>query len=139
MTEIDNVGAVKTGGDCFRKHSVMHGIRERRSCVRKWLIRVGDYERLARSWRPEAMLGDKEKQERLAELLLGPHAREAKARPYEGIRFLFRAAVNGRRTAVLRLADALNEGKFVLSKRPYAARCWADAPSSFAKQMVVLR
>jgi hypothetical protein len=65
-----------------------------------WLIHVSDYETLSRAWWPEAMLGDAEKQERLAELFLGPHAREAKARPYEGIHFLFRAAVNGRRTAM---------------------------------------
>jgi hypothetical protein len=76
------------------------------------------------------MLGDAEKQERLAELFLGPHAREAKAGPYEGIHFLFRAAVNGRRTAMRRLANALNEGKFGLSKRPDAARCWSSASSS---------
>lgn len=95
-----------------------------------WLIRVGDYETLSSSWRGEALLGNAEKQERLAELLLGPHAREAKARPYEAIHFLFRAAVNGRSKAMLRLADALNKGALGLIKRPEAARCWSSAPTS---------
>jgi hypothetical protein len=96
-----------------------------------WLIRVGDYETLAHSWRGEAMSGNAEKQERLAALLLGPHAREAKAGPYEGIHLLFRAAVNGRRKAMLSLADALNKGAFGLVKRPDAATCWSSAPNSF--------
>jgi hypothetical protein len=96
-----------------------------------WLIRVGDYETLSRTWWLEAMQGDAEKQERLAELFLGPHAREAKASPYEGIHFLIRAAVNGRRTAMRRLGDALKKGAFGLSKRPEAARCWSSAPASF--------
>jgi hypothetical protein len=96
-----------------------------------WLVSVGDYETLARSWRGEAASGDAEKQERLAALFLGPHAREAKARPYEGIHLLFRAAVNGRRESMLRLAGALNKGTFGLSKRSDAARCWSSAPTSF--------
>jgi len=95
-----------------------------------WLIRVGDYETLARSWWFDAMSGDAEKQERLAALFLGPHARAAKAKPYEGVHFLFRAAVNGRRTAMLRLADALDKGAFGLGKRPRAAACWSSAPAS---------
>jgi hypothetical protein len=104
-----------------------------------WLVRVGDYETLARAWRPEAMLGDAEKQERLAELFLGPHARQAKARPYEGIHFLFRAAVNGRRSAMRRLGDALNKGRFGLSKRPDAARCWSGAPASLEGRIACVK
>jgi hypothetical protein len=100
-----------------------------------WLIRVGDHETLARSWWGEAMFGNAEKQERLAELFLGPHAREAKARPYEGVHFLFRAAVSGRRKAMLRLAEGLNKGEFGLSKRPDAAKCWSSAPTSFAGRL----
>jgi len=96
-----------------------------------WLLRVGDYETLARAWRPEAMFDNAEKQERLAELFLGPHAAQAKARPYEGIHFLFRAAVNGRPTAMRRLGEGVNKGSFGLARRPDAARCWLSAPASF--------
>jgi hypothetical protein len=97
----------------------------------KWLVRVEDYETLARSWWYEAWLGDAEKQERLAELYLGPHARQAKAKPYDGVHFLFRAAVNGRPKAMRRLADALDKGTFGLNKRPDAGRCWSSAPENF--------
>jgi len=96
-----------------------------------WLIRVGDYETLANSWRAEAMLGNAEKQERLSALLLGPHARDAKARPHEGIHLLFRAAVNGRPRAMLSLSDALDKGALGLVKRPDAAPCWKGAPAGF--------
>jgi hypothetical protein len=54
-----------------------------------WLIRLGDYETLANSWRGEAMSGNAEKQERLAALLLGPHARDARARPTRASIFCF--------------------------------------------------
>ena len=104
-----------------------------------WLLRVGDYETLARSWWPDAWLGDAEKQERLAELYLGPHAEQAKAKPYEGIHFLFRAAVNGRRTAMHHLGDALKKGAFGLSKRPDAARCWSSAPESFEGRLACVK
>ncbi|MBD8528939.1 MULTISPECIES: hypothetical protein [unclassified Massilia] len=100
-----------------------------------WLIRVGDYKTLAHSWRGEAMSGDAEKQERLADLLLGPHARAAKAQPYEGIQLLFRAAISGRRTAMQRLGAALDKGASGLAKRPDAARCWSRAPTSFEARL----
>lgn len=77
------------------------------------------------------MEGNAEKQERIAALLLGPHAREAKAGPYDGIHFLFRAAVNGRRHPMLRLADAVNKGAFGLVRRADAVRCRSSAPASF--------
>jgi hypothetical protein len=104
-----------------------------------WLIRVEDYETLHRSWWADAFLGDAEKQERVAELLLGPHRREAKAQPYEGIHFLFRAAVKGRRTAMLHLAEALDKGEFGLRKLPDAARCWASAPARFEQRLACVR
>lgn len=100
---------------------------------------VGDYETLARSWWPEAMLGDAEKQERLAALLLGPHARQAKAAPYDGIHFLFRAAVNGRRMAMLRLAEALNNGKFGVNKDLNAGRCWASVPADLEGRLTCVK
>jgi hypothetical protein len=72
---------------------------------------AGDDEKLARSWWPDAMLGNAEKQERLAELFLGSHGGQAKGRPYEGIHFLFRAAVHGRPVAMQRLGEALKKGR----------------------------
>jgi len=79
-----------------------------------WLMRVGDYETLAQSWWSDAMFGNAEKQERLAELFLGPHALQAKAAPYEGIHFMFRAAVHGRVIAMRRLGAAVNLGLYGL-------------------------
>ncbi|MFS2020450.1 hypothetical protein ACEN88_28215, partial [Massilia sp. CT11-108] len=66
-----------------------------------WLLRMGDYETLANVWRADTDSGDGAQQERLAELFLGPHARAAKARPFEGIHNLYWAALRGRRGAVL--------------------------------------
>jgi hypothetical protein len=77
------------------------------------------------------MLGDAEKQERLAELFLGPHAEQAKATPFAGIHFLFRAAVHGRQKAMRRIGEAIDKGMLGLSKRPDAARCWSHTPASF--------
>lgn len=94
-----------------------------------WLLRVGDDETLYRNGWFEAMRGDATMQERVADLLLGPHGRETKARPYEGIRFLYRAAVNGRPSAMRRLADGLSKGAFGLRKSPDAARCWSTLPA----------
>jgi hypothetical protein len=38
-----------------------------------------------------------------------------------------------------RLADALNKGKFGLSKRADAARCWSSAPSSFEERLACVK
>lgn len=104
-----------------------------------WLLRMGDYETLARVWRSDTDNGDGEKQERLAELLLGPHARAAKAQPFEGVHYLYQAALRGRRGAVLRLADALDKGALGLRKRPDAARCWAALPATFDARLACVR
>jgi hypothetical protein len=104
-----------------------------------WLLRMGDYETLANVWRADNDSGDGAKQERLAELFLGPHAQAAKARPFEGIHNLYWAALRGRRGAVLRLADALDKGAFGLRKRPDAARCWAHLPATFDARLACVR
>lgn len=100
-----------------------------------WLMRVGDYQTLYRSWWPDARSGNAEKQERLAALLLGPHGHEVDAHRYEGIQFLFRAAVAGRPAAMRHLADALDKGAFGLKQLPAAARCWSSAPAGFEQRL----
>lgn len=104
-----------------------------------WLIRVGDYETLYRSWWHQAFLGDAAMQERAAELALGPHGREAKVGPHDGIHFLFRAAVNGRPKAMLRLADAIDKGAFGLQPLPAAVRCWSRPPAGFEQRLACVR
>jgi hypothetical protein len=104
-----------------------------------WLLRMGDYETLASVWRSDTDKGDGEKQERLAGLFLGPHARAAKAQPFEGLQNLYQAALRGRRSAVLRLADALDKGTLGLRKRPDAARCWAALPATFDGRLACVR
>lgn len=104
-----------------------------------WLLRVGDYATLAAEWRADTSLGDGENAERLANLFLGPYGRAAKAQPYEGIHNLYRAALRGRRGAVLRLADALDKGAYGLRKSPAAARCWAGMPSTFDARLACVR
>lgn len=104
-----------------------------------WLMRVGDYETLAQSWWSDAMFGNAEKQERLAELFLGPHALQAKAAPYEGIHLMFRAAVHGRVIAMRRLGAAVNLGLYGLSKRPDAAQCWLRTPATFEERLSCVR
>lgn len=104
-----------------------------------WLMRVGDYETLYRNWWFEAVRGDAAMQERVADLLLGPHGRETRARPYEGIQFLYRAAVNGRPSAMRRLAEGLDKGKFGLRESPDAARCWSRAPADFDARLDCIR
>jgi len=104
-----------------------------------WLLRMGDYEALANVWRADTDNGDGAKQERLAELFLGPHARAAKARPFEGMHNLYWAALRGRRGAVLRLAGALDKGAFGFRQRPDAARCWANLPATFNARLACVR
>jgi hypothetical protein len=104
-----------------------------------WLLRVGDYETLADVWRSDTGLGDGENAERLANLFLGPYARAAKAKPFEGIHNLYLAALRGRRGAVLRLADALDKGAYGLRKSPAAARCWAGMPSTFDARLACVQ
>ena len=104
-----------------------------------WLVRMGDYETLANVWRADTDNGDGAKQERLAGLFLGPHARAAKARPFEGAHNLYWAALRGRRGAVLRLAEALDKGALGFRRRPDAARCWANLPATFEARLACVR
>ena len=82
-----------------------------------------------------AVLGDGKEQEHVADILLGPHADEVKHQPYDGIRFLYRAAIGGRRTAMLKLSKALDSGSFGLRQSPDAARCWAKAPARWNQRI----
>lgn len=102
-------------------------------------MRVGDYKTLYRSWWFDAQFGGAEKQKRLADLLLGPHGRDVGAPRYEGIQFLFRAAVAGRPAAMRHLAEALGKGTFGLRKLPAAARCWSSAPVGFEQRLACVR
>ena len=104
-----------------------------------WLVRMGDYETLANVWRADTDNGDGAKQERLAGLFLGPHARAAKARPFEGAHNLYWSALRGRRGAVLRLAEALDKGALGFRRRPDAARCWANLPATFEARLACVR
>ncbi|WP_306396317.1 hypothetical protein [Telluria beijingensis] len=87
------------------------------------------------AWRFEADAGDAEKQERLAQLFLGPRGRALKAGPYEGAHFLLRAATNGRRASMLQLSAALDKGAFGFRKLPDAARCWSRLPAGFEQRL----
>lgn len=99
-------------------------------------FKAGKFARAYAAWLPGAGAGDSEKQELIANLLLGPHARAVKHDRYEGTRFLYRAAIGGRRTAMLRLSDAINKGSIGLKRVPAAAACWAKVPSSLEARSV---
>lgn len=97
-------------------------------------FKAGKYAQAYAKWSPGAEMGDGEQQELIANLLLGPHARAVKHDRYEGTRFLYRAAIGGRRTAMLSLSDAINKGSFGLKRVPAAATCWSKAPSSMEER-----
>lgn len=90
------------------------------------------------AWWGGAIQGDGEKQELLANLLLGPHRHALKRirnpRP-EGMRYLYRAAVAGRRSAMLSLAEASRSGLLGVERRADAAECWSKAPASFNERI----
>jgi len=99
---------------------------------------AGRYTDAYMAWWGGAMDGDSEKQELLANLLLGPHGREVKRIKFprrEGVRYLYRAAVDGRPNAMLALAEASRSGLFGLEKRTEAAECWAMAPASLQQRI----
>lgn len=99
-------------------------------------FKAGRYARAYAAWLPGAKIGDSEQQELIANLLLGPHAPAVKHDRYEGTRFLYLAAIGGRRTAMLSLSDAINKGSFGLKRVPAAAGCWAKAPASIGERVV---
>lgn len=103
------------------------------------LIRAGDYDSLYRYWLAEPDAESPAMQERLANLLLGPHGRAVKAGPYEGVHFLYQAALNGRPAAMRRLATALEQGAHGLEQRPDAARCWSGATAGPASRLACVR
>lgn len=96
------------------------------------LVRAGDVDSLYRYWLAEPDANSPAMQERIANLLLGPHGHAVKAGPHEGVQFLYRAALNGRPAAMRRLAAALEQGGLGLEQRPDAARCWSDAAAGQA-------
>lgn len=99
-------------------------------------FKAGKYAKAYAKWFPGAAMGDLEQQELIADLLLGPHAHAVKRDRHEGTRFLYRAAIGGRRTAMLSLSDAINKGSFGLKSVPAAAECWSKAPSSLGGRSV---
>jgi hypothetical protein len=94
-----------------------------------WLLKVEDYPEIYRVSVGAAIVGDSEKQEFVANLLLGEHGNAIKHQPYEGIRFLYRAAIAGRPTAMTSLSKALKKGTFGLKQSARAAQCWSKTPS----------
>lgn len=91
------------------------------------------------AWWGGAIEGDAEKQELLANLLLGPHGHDLKRikNPHrDGMRYLYRAAIGGRRSAMLALADALKSGLHGVEKRVDAAACWSKAPATLEQRIV---
>lgn len=94
---------------------------------------AGRYTEAYTAWWGGAIRGDSEKQELLANLLLGPHAHALKRirNPrHDGMRYLYRAAIGGRRTAMLALADASRSGSLGAERRVEAAECWSKMPAS---------
>jgi hypothetical protein len=94
---------------------------------------AGRYTEAYMAWWGGAIQGDSEKQELLANLLLGPHSHALKRIRYprrEGMRYLYRSAIGGRRNAMLSLAEASRSGLLGVEKRADAATCWSKAPAS---------
>jgi hypothetical protein len=98
-------------------------------------FRWREYKRAYIAWRIGAGMGDSEQQELVADLLLGPHAYAVKHQRYEGMHYLYRAAIGGRRTAMLKLSDALSTGSLGAKKSPEAAKCWSKAPVDFERRL----
>jgi hypothetical protein len=103
-----------------------------------WLLKVGDYAEIYRLFYLGALSGDSEKQELVANLLLGPHGQKIKHQPYEGVRFLYLAAVAGRPTAIAKLSAALDKGGFGLKQSTAAAQCWSKAPAAFEGKLICI-
>lgn len=100
-------------------------------------FKAGKYAKAYDAWLPGAAIdGDSEQQELIANLLLGPHAHAVKHDRYKGTRFLYLAAIGGRRTAMLSLSDAISKGSFGLKRVPAAAECWSKAPSNMRERGV---
>jgi hypothetical protein len=99
---------------------------------------AGRYTEAYIAWWGGAEQGDSEKQELLAKLMLGPHAHAVKRIRYPrrvGMRYLYRAAIGGRRSAMLAIADASRSGLFGVERRVGAAECWAKAPASLQQRI----
>jgi hypothetical protein len=102
------------------------------------LLDAGRYTEAYIAWWGGAIKGDGEKRELLANLLLGPHGHAVKRVRYprrEGMRYLYRAAIGGRRNAMLALADASRSGRLGVEKRVDAAECWLKAPASLQQRV----
>lgn len=99
---------------------------------------AGRYTEAYIAWWGGAIDGDTEKQELIANLLLGPHGQEVKRTRYprrEGVRYLYRAAVGGRRSAMLAIGDASRSGLLGLERHVDAAQCWSQAPPSLQQRI----
>jgi hypothetical protein len=78
---------------------------------------------------------DNEQQELIADLLLGPHSQAVKSQPYDGIHYLYRAAIGGRHTAMLKFSNALRTGSLGVRKSAQAATCWSKTPAEFEQRL----
>lgn len=99
---------------------------------------AGRYTEAYIAWWGGAMDGDSEKQELLANMLLGPHGYAVKRIGYprrQGMRYLYRAAIGGRRSAMLALADASRSGLLGVEKSVDAAACWSKAPAGLQQRI----
>ena len=99
---------------------------------------AGRYTEAYIAWWSGAIEGDSEKQELLANLLLGPHRHALKRirNPRrEGMRYLYRAAIGGRRSAMLSLAEAARSGQLGVERRADAAECWSTVPASLQERI----
>lgn len=105
----------------------------------EWLMKVGDYQEVYRLLSADARNGDGEKQELVADLLLGPYGQQVKHTQYEGIHFLYDAAAGGRASAMLKLSNALKTGSFGARPLPNAAACWAKMPRDLKQRFECMR
>jgi hypothetical protein len=99
---------------------------------------AGRYTEAYMAWWGGAIQGDSEKQELLATLLLGPHRHALKRirnHRREGMRYLYRAAIAGRQSAMLSLAEASRSGLLGVERRVDAAKCWSKAPASLQERI----
>lgn len=94
-------------------------------------LAAGDYTKAYKTWFASAVLGrDPEIQESVALMLLSDkpiHARFNGERKVMGVRLLFRAALNGRVSAMQSMAAGTENGSFGLIKDAQSADCWRQA------------
>lgn len=99
-------------------------------------FRRQDYQKAYFAWWSGANgMNDAEQQELIADLLLGPHSKAVKSQPHDGIHYLYRAAIGGRRTAMLKFSNALSAGSLGVKKSARATTCWSKIPANFEQRL----